>query len=481
MEWLTANELWAARWLGTRLLGVVFVIAFVNAALQFRPLLGTNGLTPVPRYLARVGFASQPSLFHLHWSDRFASVVAWTGVALSALLAVGVPQQGPEWVPLVAWLAVFALYLSVVNVGQIWYGFGWESILLEAGFFAAFVGSDRVAPPRVGMLLLIWLLFRVEVGAGLIKLRGDRCWRDLTCLEYHHETQPMPGPLSWRAHHLPRWWHRTEALGNHVTQLVAPFGLFLPQPIASIAALVVIVTQSWLVLTGNFAWLNLLTIVLATTVLDEDWLAWLPVDVPTALPAPPTWFGVLVVAVGLATLVLSWWPVRNMLLRSQRMNASYNPLHLVGTYGAFGGITRRRFELVIEGTTDERPGPDSAWVEYGFKGKPGDPALRPPLIAPYHLRLDWLLWFAAMSPVLSHAWVYELVRRLLMADPGILGLLRLDPFDGSAPAAVRVRRFLYRFTTPDEHRGTGDWWTRRLVDESLPPVSLGDAGELVHR
>ena len=481
MEWLTANELWAARWLGTRLLGVVHVIAFVNAALQFRPLLGSHGLTPVPRYLERVSFRNQPSLFHLHWSDRFLSVVAWTGAALSALLALGVPQQGPVWLPLVVWLTVFALYLSIVNVGQIWYGFGWESILLEAGFFAAFVGSDRVAPPRIGMLLLVWLLFRVEVGAGLIKLRGDRCWRDLTCLDYHHETQPMPGPLSWRAHRLPRSWHRTEVLGNHVAQLVAPFGLFLPQPVASIAALVLIVTQGWLVLTGNFAWLNLLTIVLATMVLDDAWLEWLPVEVPAAAPATPAWFAGVVVVVGLGTLVLSWWPVRNMLSRSQRMNARYNPLHLVGTYGAFGGITRQRFELVIEGTADERPGPDSTWLAYGFKGKPGDPALRPPLIAPYHLRLDWLLWFAAMSPVLTHRWVYELVRRLLLADPGILGLLRLDPFDGSPPVAVRVRRFRYRFTTPDEHRRTGDWWARRLMDESLPPVSLGDAGELVHR
>jgi hypothetical protein len=170
-----------------------------------------------------------------------------------------------------------------------------------------------------------------------------------------------------------------------------------------------------------------------------------------------------------------------MLSRSQRMNARYNPLHLVGTYGAFGGITRQRYELQIEATTDRDPGPDSTWLAYGFKGKPGDPARRPPLVAPYHLRLDWLLWFAAMSPVLSDRWVLELVRRLLMADADVLRLLRDDPFDGAAPVAVRIRRFRYRFTTPDERRRTGDWWTRRLVGESLPPVSLGDAGSLVRR
>jgi hypothetical protein len=481
MEWLTADGLWTARWLGTRLLGVVYVIAFTNAALQFRPLLGSGGLTPVPRYLERVGFRSQPSVFHLHWSDRFAVTLAWVGVAASGMLALGVPQQGPVWVPLVTWLAVFALYLSFVNAGQVWYGFGWESILLEAGFFAAFVGPDRVAPPRIAMLLLAWLLFRVEVGAGLIKLRGDACWRDLTCLEYHHETQPLPGPLSWRAHHLPRWWHRTEVLGNHLVQLGAPVLLFAPQPVASIAAAAIIVTQGWLVLTGNFAWLNLLTIVLATFVLDDAWLGWLPVEAPASAAPLPDWFTMVVVVVGAATVALSWWPIRNMLSRSQRMNARYNPLHLVGTYGAFGGITRQRYELQIEATTDRDPGPDSTWLAYGFKGKPGDPARRPPLVAPYHLRLDWLLWFAAMSPVLSDRWVLELVRRLLMADADVLRLLRDDPFDGAAPVAVRIRRFRYRFTTPDERRRTGDWWTRRLVGESLPPVSLGDAGSLVRR
>ena len=475
VDWLTATDLWAARWLFTRALAAIAAIAFLNVLLQWRPLLGTRGLLPAPRHLAATDFRSQPSLFHLSYSDRLVDLVGGLGLALSLALVVGLPQRGPVWAPLVAWLAVWALYLSIVNAGQIWYGFGWESILLEAMFFAAFLGSDRVAPPRVGVLLVLWLLFRVEVGAGLIKLRGDRVWRDLTALEYHHETQPLPGPLSWHAHHLPRWWHRTEVAGNYAAQLVAPFGLFAPQPVASIVAAVIVVTQSWLVLTGNFAWLNVLTIVLAVPALSGDWLQWLPVD-PPALTDAPTWFTVLVLGVGAAVVVASWWPVRNMLSSRQRMNAQYNPLHLVGSYGAFGSITRQRDEFVIEGTAEPGAGAGADWREYEFKGKPGDPGRRPPLIAPYHLRLDWLMWFAPLSSAYARSWLPELLRRLLRADPQVLGLLRHDPFDGAPPDAVRVVRYRYRYTTPAERRETGDWWVRRRLGEEVPPVTWADRG-----
>ena len=236
---------------------------------QFRPLLGERGLQPAPRFLAAVPFRRAPSIFHLHYSDRFLTVVAWTGAGLAAAALAGLPEAGPAWVSVAVWLAMWALYLSIVNVGQTFYGFGWETLLLEAGFLAIFLGPAATAPPTLVLWLYRWLLFRVEFGAGLIKLRGDRCWRDLSCLDYHHETQPLPGPLSWFFHHLPRPLHRAEVLANHATQLVVPFGLFAPQPIARTAALVIVVTQAWLLVSGNFSWLNLITIVLAVSAMDD--------------------------------------------------------------------------------------------------------------------------------------------------------------------------------------------------------------------
>ena len=186
---------------------------------------------------------------------------------LAALL--GLPDAWPIPLTMLLWAALWALYLSIVNVGQTFYSFGWETLLLETGFLAIFLGPAWTAPPLTLIWLIRWLLFRVEFGAGLIKIRGDRCWHDLTCLYYHHETQPMPGPLSWYFHHLPKPLHRAEVLGNHFAQLVVPFFLFFPHPIATVAGLVILVTQSWLLLSGNFAWLNVLTMTLAIASLDD--------------------------------------------------------------------------------------------------------------------------------------------------------------------------------------------------------------------
>jgi hypothetical protein len=425
-----------------------------------------------------VPFARAPSLFHLHYSDRFLLLVAWVGVALAAAAALGLSEAGPAWLSLAVWLAMWALYLSIVNVGQTFYGFGWETLLLEAGVLAAFLGPAGTAPPTLVLWLFRWLLFRVEFGAGLIKLRGDRCWRDLTCLDYHHETQPLPGPLSWWFHHLPRPLHRIEVLANHATQLVVPLGLFAPQPVARVAGAVIVVTQAWLLVSGNFSWLNAITIVLAAAAIDDAWLqAALPVDPPATLAEPAGWQQAAVAALTLLVAVLSVRPARNLVARRQLMNASFDPLRLVNAYGAFGAITRVRREVVLEGTDQDASGPDSAWREYQFKAKPGDPRRRPRQIAPYHLRLDWLLWFAAMSPPAAHPWMTGLVVRLLEGDRPTLKLLgRPNPFPDHPPRLVRARLYRYRFTTPAERRRTGAWWSRDLVGEYLPPLRLSPPG-----
>ncbi len=245
MDWLQAPDYWLTRLVLERALGVIYLVAFLVAAFQFRPLLGEKGLLPVPRFLQRVKFLEAPSLFHAHYSDPLLLVVAWTGVALSAVVLVGLVDVAPPAIAIVVWFALWALYLSIVNVGQIFYGFGWETLLLEAGFLAVFLGAGPTVPAWPLILLFRWLVFRVEFGAGLIKLRGDSCWRDLTCLYHHHETQPMPNALSWVFHHLPKRVHRLEVLGNFFAQLVVPFFLFAPQPVASIAGAIIVVTQAW--------------------------------------------------------------------------------------------------------------------------------------------------------------------------------------------------------------------------------------------
>ncbi|GAA4532074.1 lipase maturation factor family protein [Mycobacterium paraffinicum] len=478
MGWFSAPEYWLGRLVLERGAAAVYLLAFVAAAAQFRALIGEHGLQPIPRFLAGQSFWRTPSLFHLRYSDRLFSMVSWFGAALSAAIVAGAADAVPVWAAMLMWLALWVLYLSIVNVGQTWYAFGWESLLLETGFLMIFLGNDQVAPPALTLWIARLLLFRVEFGAGLIKMRGDPCWRDLTCLYYHHETQPMPGPLSWFFHHLPKPLHRIEVAGNHFSQLVVPFGLFAPQPVASIAAAIIVVTQLWLVASGNFAWLNWVTILLACSAIDDSSVARvLGSHAHPAPPESPLWFAALVIAFAAAVLFMSYWPVRNMLSSSQRMNMSFNSFHLVNTYGAFGSIGRIRREVVIEGTEDTRLSDQTVWKEYEFKGKPGAVGRLPRQWAPYHLRLDWLMWFAAISPGYAQPWLTPFLQRLLRNDRNTLRLLRHNPFPDAPPRYVRAQLYEYRFTTPAELRRERAWWHRTLIGGYVRPMALkADSG-----
>ena len=482
MDWLDADGYWTARWLLERGVALVYLLAFVNILDQWRALVGERGLTPVRELLDADLLARRPTVFRWGHADRAALGLAWLGIVLATLALVGLPQRGPAWVPMATFLALWATYLSFVEVGRVWYAFGWESLLVEAGFLVAFLGPADAAPPWLTLLLVRWLVFRVEFGAGLIKLRGDECWRRLTCLDHHHETQPLPNPLSRTFHHLPRPLHRFEVAANHAAQLVVPFGLFAPQPVAGASGTIIVLTQGYLLLSGNFSWLNLLTIVLAAAAFSDAWLGWLPIAPPAELATPPLWF--VVVVVGIAVLVVGLslrGPVPNLLSHRQAMNTSHDPLRLVNSYGAFGTVTRVRHELIVEATYDDDPTvPAARWEPYGFRAKPGDPHRRPPQVAPYHLRLDWLMWFAAMDPTPTrHRWFQRLLLALLAGEPAVLRLLSHDPGDGRTPTAVRVLRYRYRFTTRPERRVTGAWWVRDRGEVIVGPVvgpGLSDAG-----
>jgi len=461
---------WLSRVVFERSLALIYLIAFVCAANQFVPLLGERGLLPASRFVRAVPFQASPSLFYLAPTDTAFRVAAWLGIGVSTAAFLGLSQRSTILAS-TGWAVLWLLYLSFVNVGQTFYGFGWESLLLETGFFAIFLGSSATTPSFFLLLIWRWVLFRDMFGAGLIKLRGDPCWRDLTCLNYYFETQPMPNTLSWYFHWLPASVHHAGVILNHIVELGVPFAYFLPQPIASIAGLVTIVFQLTLIVSGNLSWLNWLTIVLCIPTLDDRWFSWLPVAAPMLqTPALAQRIGIYGVAVLVA--VMSVGPILNMLSAGQLMNFSFNPLHLVNTYGAFGSITRTRNEIVIEGTDDPAITAATTWREYELKGKPGDPARRPSQIAPYHLRLDWLMWFAAMASPSDHPWFTSLLIKLLEGDRATLGLLRTNPFPDRPPRYVRALDYEYRFTTPEERRRTGRWWNRELRGEYFAPASL---------
>jgi hypothetical protein len=471
-----ATDFWLTRLCFQRGLGCIYLIAFLIAANQFIPLLGERGLQPVRRFLRYTRFQKAPSLFWINCSDRFITAAIWCGIALSIFAVTGRSESLGLVVSMSAWALLWVIYLSLVNVGQTFYGFGWETMLAETGFLAIFLGSSDAHPPVVVMWLIVWVLFRTMFGAGLIKLRSDPCWRDLTCLFYHYETQPLPNPLSWYLHHSPPWTHKAGVLFTHFAQLVVPWFYFAPAPLCYLAGGLTILFQITLILSGNLSWLNYITIVLCIPCFDDRLLGRL-ISISHSVPMQMTL--VHKIAVGALTVIvlaLSWRPARNLFSRRQLMNASFEPLHLVNTYGAFGAVTRERFEVVIKGTDAEYPDANAEWREYEFKGKPGNVNRRPCIVSPYHWRLDWQMWFAAMSPPDLHPWIFALVQKLLAGEKRILRLFAHNPFPDAPPKFIRADWYRYQFTKP----GDRGWWARTYAGEYLPPITLHHASTDAH-
>jgi hypothetical protein len=388
------------------------------------------------------------------------------------------------------------------------------------------------------IVLMRWLVFRIMLGAGLIKLRGDACWRELTCLDTHFETQPSPNPLSAWFHAQPHVVHAAGVAFNHVVEVVAPWFVFGPRRLRLAAGCLMAAFQGVLIISGNLAFLNWLTLVPILACLDDDFIlrclpnrasGWLRARLPEAnrrdgvqlalaiavtvplilIWSPVTDFmtapwqvalGTGLVVFGAASLyvwhasirrrfgirldghqlaigafaalvaVKSVAVVENLASSDQKMNASFDRLSFVNTYGAFGSVGDVRHELVIEGTRDRDP--DTAtWSAYELPCKPGALDRRPCVLGPYHLRLDWLIWFSAMEDRLGDPWLLHLVYKLLDGDPVVRELIAVDPFGGAAPTFVRIRRFVYHL-----HHADGVWWTRDHEQLWLPPISLDEPG-----
>jgi hypothetical protein len=485
----TRPTYWLTRFLILRLLGITYAIAFLAAINQIVPLIGLNGLLPVGTFLQRVsqgygstgaGFMHLPSLFWYAHSDGSLLTVAWIGFALSCIVVAGFANA-----PLLAIL--WFLYMSFVNVGQDWYGYGWEIQLLETGFLAIFLCPlvdprpfPRREAPMPVIVLFRWLIFRIMFGAGLIKLRGDEAWRNGTALYYHFETQPLPGPLSRWFHFLPRAVLKIGVWFNFLAELVAPWFIFWPRLARHIAGTVIILLQVILILSGNLSFLNWLTIIPALACFDDRFLSRLlpqplvrraEAAAVRAEPSRPMLVTAWIIA-GLIAL-LSIQPVLNMLSPQQIMNTSFDPLNLVNTYGAFGSVGRERLNVVFEGTMDPTPDDSALWIAYPYKGLPVLLDKRPPQIAPYQLRLDWQMWFAAMSTPEEYPWTLNLVWKLLHNDPGTISLFAKNPFPGHPPRYIRA--ILYRYSFAHLGNREGFLWNReRVGDPWLPALSAND-------
>lgn len=494
------------RWLFLRLLGLVYVIAFLSLWGQVAGLVGARGILPAGDFLqgAHRDYGAGachlfPTLAWIDSSDAALKFLCGAG-ALSGLLVILGIVTGPALA--LAWI----FYLSLVTVGQDFLSFQWDILLLEAGFLAIFLAPWRLLEPpwrsvnsRVSPTVLWlgrWLLFRLMFLSGVVKLlSGDAAWRNLTALEYHYWTQPLPTPLAWYAAQLPAWFQQASVVGVFALELGVPFLIFTPRRPRQLGAGLIAGFQLLIALTGNYCFFNLLTIFLCVLLLDDAFLRrWLPKRLAgyfaaedfTGAPmteaaaaqkrTSPIEASGKAVRAALAVLILiisgseilATFSLGGALPSFARELVSWQePFELSNSYGLFAVMTTLRDEIVVEGSADGQ-----TWLAYEFKYKPGNVARRPPWVAPYQPRLDWQMWFAALGIYQENPWFSSFMIRLLQGSPEVSALLANNPFAAEPPRYLRAELYSYRFTDFAERRATGDWWKRERRGLYFPPVSL---------
>jgi predicted DCC family thiol-disulfide oxidoreductase YuxK len=463
-----------ASWLFLRTLGAAYLFAFASFAVQAAGLIGSHGISPVAEYLRSLReyygavYWEVPTVFWLNSGDSAIKAVGVAGICLSVLLLVGVRWR-------IVRVALFVLYLSLVTAGQEFMGYQWDALLLEAGFLAILLGSSPVI-----VWLYRWLLFRLIFLSGVVKLAsGDPSWRHFTALPVHYETQPLPTPLAWYMYQLPSWFQRGSVGFVFFVELIVPFLIFAPRRVRLFAAGAMVALQVLILLTGNYAFFNLLTIGFCLFLMDDAFFgrvlpkAMIRRLVPTTVEKSRVWsravckaFAALALFVGAFQVARPFgvrWTPAEMAIRS------VSSFQIINSYGLFAVMTTTRPEIVIEGSND-----GVTWLAYEFKYKPGDLTRRPAWVAPHQPRLDWQMWFAALGDYQSDPWIIRFMARLLQGSSDVLRLLGRNPFPGGAPHYVRAMLYQYRFTTPAERKNTGTWWTRELKGVYVPVVSLKD-------
>ena len=469
-----------ARWVFSRALAVVFFGAFASLLPQVRGLIGAHGIAPAAQFLeraeAQLGAGARwvvPTLCWFGAGDAMLTALCIAGIVISLVMAAGVAPGACS-------LALWALYLSLVSVGSPFLDFQWDGLLLETALLAAVALPWSVRPqweessplPRFGRWLLWWLLFRLMFESGVVKLAsGDPTWRGLTALDFHFATQPLPLWPAWFAHQAPRWVLRGATLIMFAFELAVPWLIFAPRRWRHACAWALIALQVAILVTGNYAFFNLLTIALCALLFDDAaWpRRWCERVIPTVhwpMPPRPRFAVACAIAAGVIAL-LSLPP----LLACAGLPVGWpNPLaqfRSFNGYGLFAVMTTERPEIIIEGSND-----GVVWQEYEFPWKAGDVRSRPRLAAPHQPRLDWQMWFAALGGWDRNPWFQSFLGRLLEGRTEVLGLLKTNPFPTHPPRYIRTLLYEYRFTRSGEG---GAWWRRELKGRYGPEIALAPA------
>ncbi len=459
----------------TRLFGLIYLAAFVSFGVQALGLVGSHGILPLAgmldviyRRIGPDGFFEMPMVFWLNASDFMIQAVCWAGAAFSLLVVFNL-------LPRLSLFFCYLLYLSLLYAGSVFMFYQWDTFLLEAGFLALLLNFTT----RPGIWLLRWLLFRFMFMSGVVKLSsGDPNWWNLSALHYHFLTQPLPTPLAWYAAHLPAQALAFATGATFVVELVLPFLIFCPRRLRFIAGFGIFLLESLILVTGNYNWFNLQTMLMCLPLFDDAALQ-------TLLPRRLTgWLtrrrpirplqkrGKITIAV-LASLILFC----SLVEMDERfggelpdialdIDSIFEPLHLVSSYGLFAVMTTKRNEIIIQGSAD-----GTHWRDYEFEYKPGDVTRAPPWNIPHQPRLDWQMWFAALDSPDRLPWFSRFLEKLLENDPAVTSLLRTNPFRDKPPLFIRAQFYEYTFSSSAQ-KAKGIWWDRRLLGLYFPAARL---------
>ena len=476
-------------------LGFVYLMAFVSLWTQVDGLIGRDGILPAADFLQRVkeqygtsAYWNLPTLCWFNSSDVFLHVLCALGVLFSCVLMVGAI---PSWACFVLW----ALYLSLTTVSQIFLGYQWDNLLLESGFLAILLAGflsicsgasvkrrslritdAQLHPPKLIVFLFQWFLFRLMFSSGFVKLAsGDDAWRNLSALNYHFWTQPLPTWVAWFIDKMPASVDKVSTLIMFLMELVLPFFIFAPRRLRYIACWGLASLQIFIGVTGNYCFFNILSVLMCLFLLDDAWFekrmdCW-AVDKTALRRSAATWCSLPVFVVIIFISLMTFCSTLRLAIPWPRpliaLYRAADPFRSINGYGLFAVMTKTRPEIIIEGSNDGK-----TWQAYEFKWKPGDLKHRPGFVAPHQPRLDWQMWFAALGNVRGNPWFVNFLVRLLEGEPNVLALLKNNPFPEKPPNFIRASVYDYTFTSFSEWKKTGAWWNCVYKGLYSPPIQL---------
>jgi hypothetical protein len=465
-----------------KLLALVYLVAFASLSGQIIALAGEDGILPVSQLLeygaTQFGwkqYLAYPTVFWIYAGDTALTAATWLGCAFSVLLLLNYKSR-------FSLVVLYLLYLSLYHAGQTFMNFQWDYLLIEAGFLAIFLTPNS----RIFIFLFRWLLFRLRFMSGLSKIvSNDPGWAGLSALTFYFETQPLPHTGAWYAHQLPEWILILATAATLFIELVVPFMMFMSRKYRFIAAWLTLLLQVLIIITSNHNWFNILTIILCLFLFDDkalrrvipgslsNWL--LQQNQLAAIPVYSRSISRIFAAIILLVSSVQIWEMASGKKLSGKPGQVLDYIErwsLSNKYHVFPTVNQQRIELIIEGTVDGH-----TWLPYAFKYKPGE--LNKPLsvVIPHQPRLDWMLWFVPIHPLFV-GWFENFLDALLDNSPNVTALLEHNPFPDQPPVAIRVKAFEYKFTSPEEHRATGNWWKSRYLGpfEPLPVVYRSATG-----